>query len=238
MAGVPEGVVLCIQCDTAHLYRVLALLYLLFGIDPKLPADLLFPPSEDAATNSGEWLAQHQNRLREAHCQALRKLEAAARKQSYDSRKKVDPACIGIGERVLLRSHPQGRKKIQDKWGSKVFKVTNRQGNVYEVEPADGVPGPSKTVNRAELQVFLKPTVQPQRRTHAVRAQTPLPNSSSEDSSEEGDLEVCIYPGERIVRGHPEPEAQPGRVEPASPPLRRSTRSTRGQHRNRFRDLY
>ena len=69
MAGVPEGVVLCIQCDTAHLNGVLALL---FGIDPKLPVDLLFPSSEDTVANCDGWLAQHQNRLREAHYQVSR----------------------------------------------------------------------------------------------------------------------------------------------------------------------
>ena len=126
MAGIPEGVVLLYAynaTDTAHLYGILTpLLHLLFGIDPELPVDLLLPYSEDTATNSGEWLAWHQNRRpREAHNQAQQKLEVAAadRKQRYDSRKKGDPACIGIGERVLLRSHPQGRKKVKTSGGAK-----------------------------------------------------------------------------------------------------------------------
>jgi len=43
----------------------------LFGTDPKLPVDLLLPAGqEDPASNNGEWLTLHQNRLRDAHQQA------------------------------------------------------------------------------------------------------------------------------------------------------------------------
>lgn len=51
--------------------------YLLLGIDPKLPIDLLLPiDHDDQASNNGEWLTLHQNSLREAHQQVQNKLQA------------------------------------------------------------------------------------------------------------------------------------------------------------------
>ena len=57
---------------------------------------------------------------------------------------------------MFTRDHPKGRTKIQDRWSSKVYKVVNRRDNVYDIEPAYGQ-GPSRTVNRSELQVCPKP---------------------------------------------------------------------------------
>ena len=103
--------------------------YLLFGIDPKLPIDLLLPNDHEDQANNGEWLTLHQNLLREAHQQAQNKLqtEAIFRKQQFDHHRQVKPDAIPIGERVLTCSHPQGRAKIQDKWNPKVYKVVGRR---------------------------------------------------------------------------------------------------------------
>ena len=50
----------------------------------------------------------------------------------------------------------RGRNKTQDKWSSTVYKVVKRHGDVYDIELADGTGG-LRRVNRAELQVCLKP---------------------------------------------------------------------------------
>ena len=84
--------------------------YLMFGIDPKLPIDLLLPNvHDDQASNNGDWLTLHQNRLREAHLQAQSKLrvEAIFRKKQFDRHRQVKPDEIPIGERVFTRSHPR-----------------------------------------------------------------------------------------------------------------------------------
>ena len=91
--------------------------YLLFGTDPKLPVDLLTcvpGGQEDPASNNGEWLILHQNRLRDAHQQVEDKLraEATLRKQQFDRHRNVKPDDILIGERVFTRSNPTGRAKI------------------------------------------------------------------------------------------------------------------------------
>ena len=75
--------------------------YLMFGIDPKLPIDLLLPNGgEEQSSNRGEWLSLHQNRLRDAHQQAQNKLraEASLRKQQFDRHKSVKIDIIPIGE--------------------------------------------------------------------------------------------------------------------------------------------
>ena len=98
--------------------------YLMFGIDPKLPIDLLLlNVHEDQARNNGEWLTLNQNCLREAHLQAQSKLRAEAIfcKKQFDQHRQVKPDEIPIGERVFTRSHPQGRAKIHDRWNSKIF---------------------------------------------------------------------------------------------------------------------
>ena len=210
--------------------------YLLFGVDAKLPVDILLPSGlDEPVTSNGEWLTQHQNRLRDAHRQAQERLQAAAvmRKRQYDGRQRAGPDHIDIGERVYLKSHPHGRKKIQDRWNNKVYKVINRRDNVYQVEPADGT-GQTKTVNRAELQVCPKPALrQPVPRRPRPDRAPPLLDSSSDESSEEGDVVVHIHP-RAIEEG---PQARPAPDEPPRPPVRRSVRTTRGQHRNRFREL-
>ena len=201
--------------------------YLLFGIDPRLPIDLLLPNDHEHQTNNGEWLTLHQNRLREAHQQTQNKLqtEASFRKKQFDRHKQVKSDTIPIGERVLTRSHPQGRAKIQDRWNSKVYKVVDRRDNVYEIEPTDAQ-GANKIVNRAELQVCPKPRPQPtQLNPQRKRVPAPRPNQvTPDDSSDENeDIEIALSaPGKSV----------PIPAEPERPPLRRSARLNKGRHRN------
>ena len=205
--------------------------YLMFGIDPKLPIDLLLPNErENQSSNSGEWLSLHQNRLRDAHQQAQNKLraEASLRKQQFDRHKPVKIDIIPIGERVLTRSHPQGRAKIQDKWSSKVYKVVNRRDNVYEIEPADGQ-GNSRTVNRAELQVCPKPRpLLPRVPSRRNRAPLPRRGSVVSDDSSDEDEDIWI-----ALDAPPEPVPLPAAI-PERPPLRRSARLNKGHHSNPY----
>ena len=205
----------------------------MFGIDPKLPIDLLLPNvHEDQASNNGEWLTLHQNRLREAHQQAQSKLRAEAifRKKQFDRHRQIKPDEIPIGERVFTRSHPQGRAKIQDKWNSKIYKVVNRRDNVYEIEPADGQ-GATRTVNRAELQIRPKPRPLLPQLTHR-RIRAPVPRTqreAPEDSSDDDDDDILIaFDAPRV------PVPLPA-VDLERPLLRRSTRLNKGHHSNPYR---
>ena len=202
--------------------------YLMFGFDPKLPGDIL-PRDEGVEEHAGEsWITTHQTRLREAHHRAIEKLKAEAllRKQQYDRNGRPKPSEIKVGERVYHRKRSvQGRNKIQDKWSSTVYKVVQRRGDVYDIEPADGV-GPAKVVHRAELQVCPKPAVQPQRVRRAART-PPVQEPATDESSSEEEVEIQFRP---VQRREQRPPATRGQQQP-----RRSSRTTRGQHRNRFR---
>ena len=206
--------------------------YLMFGIDPTLPIDLLLPNvHEDQTSNNGECFTLHQNRLREAHQQAQSKLRAEAlfHKKQFDRHRQVKPDEIPIGERVFTRSHPQGRAKIQDKWSSKIYKVVNRQDTVYEIEQADGE-GATRTVNRTELQIFSKPRPLLPQLTHR-RGRAPVPQTkreAPEDSSSDDDNILIAFDAPRL------PVPLPA-VDPEGPFLRRSTRLSKGHHSNPYR---
>jgi transposase InsO family protein len=208
--------------------------YLLMGVDPKLPVDLLLFQSLDSTdTDTENWLTKHQNRLRDAHQRAKEHLEAEAvlRKKQYDKSRHVKPAPVTIGERVYLKNHSvRRRNKIQDKWDNRVYKVINTRDNVYEVELADGT-GKSKIVNRSEMQVCPKPTRLPRQQQRQPRQanMSQQSESSEEEFSDVDDNQVDVM----IDIG---PANKPHYIahEQPDPPVRRSTRNTRGQHSNRY----
>ena len=79
--------------------------YLLFGIDPKLPVDLILP-----SENEGQQIEQtlHQNWLHKAHERARHKLKAEAilQKQQFDHHGNVKPNqnfLLGFIDKILKR---------------------------------------------------------------------------------------------------------------------------------------
>ena len=60
---------------------------------------------------------------------------------------------IQEGNLVLLRDHPEGCNKIQDKYKSEKFVVVGKcpEPNVYHIKPVNGN-GPERTVNQRQLQ--------------------------------------------------------------------------------------
>ena len=199
--------------------------YLMFGVDPKLPVDILLPYDREQPTDTGTWLSQHQNRLQRAHLQAQAKLktEAVLRKQQADRHKNVRPDEIQIGERVFTRHHPQGRAKIQDRWNSKVYKVVNRRDNIHEIEPTDGH-GPNRTVNRSELQVCPKPRPRLQQSIPRHNRRDRRVYHETSDESDEEELWIAFD-------APPDPDPLPA-MQPDRPVLRRSARLNKGQHAN------
>ena len=213
--------------------------FLMFGRNPHLPLDSLLGEIEEAPhENLEEWLATHQERLRDAYQHAGDNLHAAAEER------KTHAPCpnateLTRGTRVYLRNHHLGRHKIQDVWGSVVHQVTEYLGNgVYIIEPLNG--GSAKTVNRAELkpcQDFVLPvTTSPTPDSH------PGVDSSSDDSDSEYETAVRVrippVPAPRRSLRPPISDAQEERpkASPPVPALRRSKRSTAGMHSNPYND--
>jgi len=139
-----------------------------------------------------------------------------------------------VGERVFLRNHKaRGRNKIQDRYESQVYKIIERRENkTYIVQRADGR-GANKVVSRAELQECPKPMLEnlkQQRRVHRQRQSPPMLEESSGEEDDIRELALAFQPLDNpmIPDGNPNDDIITEEQEP--PELRRSTRTTAGQH--------
>ena len=122
--------------------------YLLYGVEPHLPVDALLA-NEHSGDKKLDWLAVHQQRLKEAHSRAKEYAEQKAAERIALQRDKVYCPAIGVDQHVYLRHRPAGRNKIQDAWGATVYQVVDILGTTYTVQPVEG--GPVKKVNRVNV---------------------------------------------------------------------------------------
>lgn len=214
--------------------------FLLFGRSPQLPIDALLGKSEDADAAEGmdEWLTTHRQRLRDAYAQANHNIEhAARRRQQMAPISNAKP--IPVGSFVYLKNHHLGRHKIQDTWGQ-VYQVVDSLGDgVYQITLPEG--GVTKNVNRAELLPCVPgrtiPAATQSGSTPTLEQARQLESDSSEGESDEDNLwdEGAVQiPSAPIAKEDTQAQVTPD-TQPVSPaPLRRSTRSTAGVHRNPF----
>ena len=219
----------------------------MFGRHPRLPVDFLLgtPEAVQHADTLEEWVQTHQESVKLTQEHVRQKSEEQARQRNQNHNARVNDAGVEEGQLVYLRNHVQGRNKIQDHWNANVFRVTRSPsgtGVVYTVAPLDG--GPIRHVHRSELRAVpegVRP--EPVRSTHAAsRANLPsAPTPSEEGPSEDADMvyyedEPMGEPGLPRATTPDEmddiPEAMPGSMPPS---LRRSARSTAGQHSNPYR---
>lgn len=120
--------------------------YLLFGVHPHLPIDVLLG-HEQENSDKPDWLAVHQERLQDAHARARECAERKAEERLAQQQECVYCPDVEVGQLVYLRHRPPGRNKIQDNWSATVYKVVEIQGTTYTVEPLEG--GPVKRVHRS-----------------------------------------------------------------------------------------
>ena len=111
--------------------------------------------SQDAThpSSTTDWLATHQTRLHDAYARAGEHLEYHAQKRRGAAGMKVNHTPISTGQRVYLQSRGPGRRKIQDNWDSRVYKVVEvptTAGDPYTVELTDGGGAISK-IQRTEM---------------------------------------------------------------------------------------
>ncbi|KAK3709629.1 hypothetical protein QZH41_010093, partial [Actinostola sp. cb2023] len=211
--------------------------YLMFARDARLPLDILLP-DEQLEEDNQSWITKHQERLREAHTTAERRLKEAAmaRKAGHEKGTKGFAPSLDVGERVLLRNRGiRGRNKIQDNWENNVYKIIGRrENNTYMVQRADGQGG-DKVVNRAEIQVCPKPIAETRNQKHCGTRHHRRNRATSESSEDEDGQLLIEVDGNGWNHGaHAATEESDATSseEEAEPPLRRSTRSTAGQHNN------
>ena len=87
-----------------------------------------------------------------ANKQALKSIKKSV--QRNKNRTGGKPLDIPIGNHVLLRDHPEGRNKIQDRYKSDVYVVVGHHAepNVYYIQLLNSdKPGSPKAVNRRQL---------------------------------------------------------------------------------------
>lgn len=215
--------------------------YLMFGRDAKLPLDILLPEeNREPARDGRSWITKHQTSLQDAYTTASGRLKdaALARKKMHDQRGRAMAEPLRVGERVLLRNHKvKGRNKIQDKWEDKVYKITERRdNNTYMIDRADGQGG-AKVVGQAELQVCPRPLLElRQHYRPAIRRQQGCAalQESSDEEDEYGEITIAFQPRANEPATDHDDQDDTSEEEPEAPVLRRSTRTTAGQHSNRY----
>uniref|UniRef100_A0A3B3SEI7 Gypsy retrotransposon integrase-like protein 1 n=1 Tax=Paramormyrops kingsleyae TaxID=1676925 RepID=A0A3B3SEI7_9TELE len=114
--------------------------FLMFGQEPRLPVDFLLGRVQEPGRGYvHEWVKEHQGRLQDVADGARERLRVAAarRKRNYDQHVRDVP--LVEGQCVLLReTNARGRHKIQDLWGSVVYRVLQAPdsgGSLYTVAP-------------------------------------------------------------------------------------------------------
>ncbi|KAL7873914.1 hypothetical protein SRHO_G00048840 [Serrasalmus rhombeus] len=213
--------------------------YLMFGYEPKLPIDFLLGTEDGNLDHDplDEWVQKHQQKLRMVREHVRQRAEKQAQQRNRNHNDRVNDSGIEEGQLVYVKNHVLGRSKIQDYWNSRVYRVVRRppkEGAVYTVVPVFEE-GPVKQVHRTELREV------PKGQQKVPEEMPPTPGtitSVSEKGSEASDESLILYLGEDPQEGAVELDVgAPGEVNipVVNVPIRRSNRSTAGQHPNPYR---
>lgn len=225
---------LYIYNSTPHRVTGVSPYLLMFGRFPSIPLDQVLgehpvPWQTDFVQLQGDLLHKVQRVVTD-------RLQTAARKEEErrEAKSRGTPEVIQVGDRVLLRREAfTGRHKLVDKFDEVSYIVdrSNETVGTFRIRPAMG--GTPKWVNRQRL------ILDPRRIEDLEVPPFPFPSvwSDSDEASDEGsgsgsDTELdpessdeCQWLFQMEI-----PEVAP----PAECPLRRSTRTTRGRHRNLY----
>ena len=174
----------------------------MFGSDPKLPLDhLLGMPSSDEDDQLDEYVASHQQRLRDAFRVAPRCSEDESLKRRTRNDKSANASDLPVGCRVFVRNVKiRGRSKMQDNWEEEPYRVLDRpnpEGNVYVVTLLNA-DGPMRTLHRDKLldarelvpEMEADPSKE-SRITMTMGRSTALPNEQDDDDFEVGLLRIA-----------------------------------------------
>ena len=230
--------------------------YLMFGRDPRLPADNLLGLDREnsvAANDLPEWVAIHQQRLQKAYALVETRLAQAneKRKRYADKRAKENP--LTVGQRVYYRQRGfRGRHKIQNAYHSEVYKIIAIMDSkdVYQIERADGS-GNRKWVNRCELKICPFPEIDPNIRIHKpkkVKPKVRTRRSRLSDSSDDDYVDILLQQSvpSGVDTDNPDSGDETSEIsdstssESSDPdliaPIRRTARVTAGKHSNIYHE--
>ncbi|XP_062613869.1 uncharacterized protein LOC134275616 [Saccostrea cucullata] len=100
--------------------------FLLYGREPRLPADYLLGTKKDDVCYCivDDWFKSHKEHLEYAWTVAGKNTEKSVEKRREFHGSKSTPCSIDVGTKVIIKNHVQGRNKIQDVWKSDPYIVT------------------------------------------------------------------------------------------------------------------
>lgn len=130
--------------------------FLMFGQEPRLPVDFLLGigGEELADDTMEEWVQEHHESLEAAYDQVQQRLTTRRRQRDQRYKSQVRDTGLREGQLVYTRNHSvKGRNKIQDTWDPTPYRVVRQpeeQGVVYSIAPASQ-DGPVRQVHRTEL---------------------------------------------------------------------------------------
>lgn len=167
--------------------------YLMFGQEPRLPVDFLLGKVEGmAAGKVHEWVVEHQTLLQVAFEGAREHLRVVAerRKARHDSQVRDTP--LEEGQLVYLRDFGvRGRSKIRDLWSPVVYQVVKapkKGGSVYSIAPVDDLDR-VRQVHRSLLKIRIPQDIGDQ---GLVVESAPPPEEQVLEESEWGDLWALV----------------------------------------------
>ena len=190
----------------------------------------MLPIDQLVGRSNGDWnedyVESQASLMKRAHEVVSSRLRAAAEKEEHRYGRNTSATTLEVGDRVLLKRHAfTERHKLQDKFYDTPYVVVdvNNHNDLYQIRPASG--GELKWVNRRQLVVDPRGVVEeePDVRDRSPESEDHVTSSSSDDEFESDDDDLGIV---RLQLQQDECE----REEELQP--RRSSRSTRGVHRN------
>ena len=198
---------------------------LLFGREATLPLDLFLSRPPPPTTSAADYLQQHIQRVNQARQRARSRIERKL-DQRDDASTRRPTEHVSPGDLVLLRDHPLGRHKIQDRYLETPFIVIGIPGEYGGYFTIRGEDGRILRKSGGELRKFYPPlgSSDPQPRPDAEQPQPPESRQTDPQPPEDGLLDRVW----RFVLPTPSLPLVPPASSP--PTVRRSTRVRRAPH--------
>ena len=179
--------------------------FLMYGRQPRLPVDLLFPTrnTREWTRTIDEYVKTLYERLQECLqlAQESASKEAQRQKRLYD--RKVGAMELCPGDRVLVRldAYRGQCRKLKNHWGDDIHTVVARKADripVYEVK--NERTGRTKVLHRAQLLLWLVDYGEPVR-CNLMMTSDPLPEMIPGQQLEDSGEGMHPVPGDRLQYG-------------------------------------
>jgi len=204
--------------STVHESTGFSLFFLLFGREPTLPIDLMFPREQANPQCHTGYAEKWQESMQQAYNIALENMRKAGERGQKHYNQRAWSSVLELGDHVLIRnlSERGGPGKIRAYWENKVHVVKERRGTngpVYVVKPLDGE-GRERTLHRNLLLpcpylVDVQDTkhLNKDRKRERKITQKPKAKAQVQDSESSSEEEYTMWVPRRSQNTHLDPQA-------------------------------